>query len=158
MNTPYPSDVHADARADAGANVQAAPLSSTQVPPDDASIGQLISEITDDMSQLMRQELELAKAELREEAIKAGKGAAMYGGAGFAGYLTIVLLSFAAVFGIGSAIGLGWGALIIAGVWAVIAAVLFARARTQMRKVDPKPRRTMETLKEDAQWAKHPTN
>jgi len=106
----------------------------------------------------MRQELELAKAELKEEATKAGKGAAMYGGAGFAGYLMIVLLSFAAVFGIGSAIGLGWGALIMAGVWAVIGAVLFIRARMQMREVDPKPRRTMETLKEDAQWAKHPTS
>jgi len=146
MDTPYPSDVHTD------------PASKTQVPRGDVSIGELISEITDDMSHLMRQELELAKAELKEEATKARKGAAMYGGAGFAGYMTIVLLSFAAVFGIGSEIGLGWAALIIAGVWAVIGLVLFIRARTQMREVDPKPRRTMETLKEDAQWAKHPTS
>jgi len=146
MDSPYPSKVRTDSP------------SETQVPRGDASIGELISEITDDMSHLMRQELELAKAELKEEAAKAAKGAAMYGAAGFAGYLTIVLLSFAAVFGIGSAIGLGWGALIIAGVWAVIGVVLFIRARTQMREVDPKPRRTMETLKEDAQWAKHPTS
>jgi len=146
MDSPYPSEVHTDRPA------------KVQLPRDDASIGELITEITDDMSHLMRQELELAKAELKEEAVKAGKGAAMYGGAGFAGYLTIVLLSFAAVFGIGSAIGLGWGALIIAGVWAVVGVVLFIRARTQLREVDPKPRRTMETLKEDAQWAKHPTS
>jgi len=150
MDTPYPSDVGTGVRAD-----QAPP---TRAAGDDASIGEIIGEITDDLSHLMRQELELAKAELKEEAAKAGKGAALYGGAGFAGYLTIVLLSFAAVFGIGSAIGLGWGALIIAGAWAVIGALLFMRARMQMREVDPKPRRTMETLKEDAEWAKHPTS
>jgi len=146
MDTPYPSSIRTD------------DVTNTQIPRDDASVGELIGEITDDVSRLMRQELELAKAELKEEATKAGKGAAMYGGAGFAGYMTIVLLSFAAVFGIGSELGLGWAALIIAGVWAVVGAVLFIRARAQMREVDPKPRRTMETLKEDAQWAKHPTS
>jgi hypothetical protein len=128
------------------------------VPPEDTSIGALIGEITTDLSRLMRQEVELAKAEVKEEANKAGKGAAMYGAAGFAGYLTIVLLSFAAVFGVGRALGLDWAALIIAAVWALIGAVLFTRARNQLRQVDPKPRRTVETLKEDAQWAKHPTS
>jgi len=102
MDTPYPSSIRAD------------DVTNTQLPRDDASVGELIGEITDDVSRLMRQELELAKAELKEEATKAGKGAAMYGGAGFAGYMTIVLLSFAAVFGIGSELGLGWAALIIA--------------------------------------------
>lgn len=142
-DTPYPSEVRGTAEPGAAR---------------DASLGELVGDIADDLSQLMRQELELAKAELKEEATKAGKGAAMYGGAGFAGYLTVVLLSFAAVFGIGAAIGLGWAALIIAAVWAVIGAVLYARARAQMREVDPTPRRTMQTLKEDAQWAKHPTS
>lgn len=146
MDSPYPSDV--------GSNRAA----GTRVPRDDATVGQLISEITDDISQLMRQELQLAKAEIKEEATKAGKGAAMYGGAGFAAYMTIVLLSFAAVFGIGSAIGLAWGALSIAVLWAVVGAVLYLRGRTQMRNVDAKPRRTVETLKEDAEWAKHPTS
>jgi len=145
-NPPYPSELGADR----------AP--GETVPRDDTSIGALIGDITTDLSRLMRQEVELAKAEVKEEAGKAGKGAAMYGAAGFAGYLTIVLLSFAAVFGIGRALGLDWAALIIAAVWAVIGAVLFTRARNQMRQVDPKPRRTVETLKEDAQWAKHPTS
>jgi len=146
MDTPYPSRIRTE------------DVTNTQLPRGDASVGELIGEITDDMSRLMRQELELAKAELKEEATKAGKGAAMYGGAGFAGYMTIVLLSFAAVFGIGRALGLDWAALIVAAVWAVVGVLLFTRARTQMREVDPKPRRTMETLKEDAQWAKHPTS
>jgi len=145
-NPPYPSELGADRP------------SGETVPRDDTSIGALIGDITTDLSRLMRQEVELAKAEVKEEASKAGKGAAMYGAAGFAGYLAIVLLSFAAVFGIGRALGLDWAALIIAAVWAVIGAVLFARARKQMRQVDPKPRRTVETLKEDAQWAKHPTS
>lgn len=149
-NPPYPSELSADR-----ASGEAVPRGDST---NDTSIGALIGDITTDLSRLMRQEVELAKAEVKEEATKAGKGAAMYGAAGFAGYLAIVLLSFAAVFGIGRALGLDWAALIIAAVWAVIGAVLFARAREQMREVDPTPRRTVETLKEDAQWAKHPTS
>lgn len=122
------------------------------------SLGTLMSEISSDLSTLMRQEVELAKAEVKEEVSKAGKGAGLLGAAAFAGYLVIVLLSFAAAFGIGSQIGLGWGTLIIAGVWAVIGAVLFVLGRARLRRVSTKPERTIETLKEDAQWARHPTS
>ena len=122
----------------------------------DPSIGELVKEIAADMSQLVRQEVELAKAEVKQEAAKAGKGAGMLGGAGFASYMTLVLLSFAAVFGIGSEIGLGWAALIVAAVWSVIAGILAVAGRTQLRRVHPKPERTVETLKEDARWARHP--
>ena len=122
------------------------------------SLGTLMGEISRDLSTLMRQELELAKVEIKEEATKAGKGAGMLGGSGFAGYMVIILLSFAAAFGIGSQIGLGWGTLIVAAIWAVIGAVLFALGRARLRRVSPKPERTIETLKEDAQWARHPTS
>lgn len=124
----------------------------------DASVGQLVAEIAADLSHLMRKEIELAKAEVKEEAVKAGKGAGIFGGAGFAGYMALLLGSFAAAFGIGSQIGLGWGALIVAGIWGVIGAVLFFKARKQFRAFNPKPERTIETLKEDAQWARHPTS
>ena len=122
------------------------------------SLGTLMGEISRDLSTLMRQELALAKVELKEEAAKASKGAGMLGAAGFAGYLFIVLLSFAAAYGIGSQIGYGWGTLIVAAVWAVIGAVLFVLGRSRLRRVSPKPERTIETLKEDAQWARHPTS
>ena len=80
----------------------------------DSSIGELIGNISNDLSQLFRQEVELAKAEVKEEAAKAGKAAGMLGGAGFAGYLAVVLLSFALVFGLANVMDAGWAALIVA--------------------------------------------
>jgi nitrate/nitrite transporter NarK len=124
---------------------------------EDTSIGQLISDISDDLSQLFRQEVALAKAEIQVEAKKAGAAAGMLGGAGFAGYLAVVLLSFAVVFGLANVMDAGWAALIVAIVWAVIGAVLYANGRRKLRTVSPVPQRTVQTLKEDAQWLKNPT-
>ncbi|MYS94893.1 MULTISPECIES: phage holin family protein [Streptomyces] len=123
----------------------------------DPSVGELLSTVTSDVQELFRQEAELAKAEIREEASKAGKAAGMYGGAGFAGYMVVLFLSLAAMFGLANVMDTGWAALIIAGVWAVISAVLYVMGRSRMREVAPKPEQTMETLKEDARWARHPT-
>jgi hypothetical protein len=121
------------------------------------SIGDLIGNISNDLSQLFRQEVDLAKAELKQEAAKAGKAAGMLGGAGFAGYLAVVLLSFAAVFGLANVMDAGWAALIVAVIWAIIGAVLYTTGRKQLKSVDPVPHRTVDTIKEDAQWLKNPT-
>jgi hypothetical protein len=126
--------------------------------PSGASLGELMSEIAADVSTLMRQEVELAKAEIKQEAVKAGKGAGMLGGAAYAGHLVLLFGSLALALAIGSQIGYGWGAFIVTVVWAIVAAVLAARGRAQMRRVHPKPERTVQTLKEDAQWARHPTS
>ena len=123
----------------------------------DPSIGELIGNVSNDLSQLFRQEVELAKAELKQEAAKAGKAAGMLGAAGFAGYLTVVLLSFALVFALSNVMDAGWAAVIVAALWAIIGGVLYLRGRTQLATVDPMPRRTVDTLKEDAQWLKNPT-
>ena len=123
----------------------------------EASIGQLIGDISDDLTQLFRQEVELAKVEIKQEAAKAGKAAGMLGGAGFAGYLAVVLLSFAVVFGLANVMDAGWAALIVAVIWAVIGGVLYAIGRKRLKTVDPVPRRTVDTIKEDAQWLKNPT-
>ncbi|MDQ1041054.1 putative membrane protein YqjE [Streptomyces sp. V3I8] len=123
----------------------------------DRSVGELLSAVTSDVQTLFRQEVELAKTEIREEATKAGKAAGLYGGAGFAGYMTLLFLSLAAVLGLANVIDAGWSALIVTAVWAVVAAVLYQRGRTQMRTVSPKPDRTVETMKENAEWARHPT-
>jgi len=123
----------------------------------ETSIGELIGDISNDLSQLFRQEVELAKAEIKQEAAKAGKAAGMLGGAGFAGYLAVVLLSFALVFGLANVMDAGWAALIVAAIWAVIGAVLYATGRKRLKTVDPVPRRTVDTIKEDAQWLKNPT-
>ncbi|WP_329792309.1 phage holin family protein [Lentzea sp. DG1S-22] len=137
-------------------------MSSPEMPPSRVdttgeSLGDLLNELTGDLSKLMRQELELAKAELREEASKAGKATGMLAAAGFAGYLTTVLLSFALVFALGAVMPLGWAALIVAALWGIAGAVLYTSGRAKLRTVNPKPERTVATLKEDAEWAKHPT-
>ncbi|KHD73702.1 hypothetical protein MB27_33535 [Actinoplanes utahensis] len=117
----------------------------------------MIGNISDDLSQLFRQEVALAKAEIQQEATKAGKAAGMLGGAGFASYLAVVLLSFAVVFGLSNVMDPGWAALIVAVIWGAIGAVLFVNGRKKLKTVDPVPRRTTETLKEDARWLKNPT-
>jgi uncharacterized membrane protein YqjE len=123
----------------------------------DRSVGELLSAVTSDVQTLFRQEVELAKTEVREEATKAGKAAGMFGGAGFAGYMTLLFLSLAAVLGLANVMDAGWSALIVTAVWAVVAAVLYQRGRTQMRTVSPKPDQTVATMKENAEWARHPT-
>ena len=100
------------------------------------SIGELLSDITTDLSTLMRQEVELAKAEVKQSATRASKGAGMLAGAGVAGHFVLLFISIAAWWGIGDSIGHGWSALIIAVIWAVIAAVL-SMARAQAAQDRP---------------------
>lgn len=114
----------------------------------DASVGQLLSDISRDFSTLMRQEVELAKAEVKEEVAKAGKGVGMLGGAGFAGYMVLLFLSFALWWGLANAMDEGVAALIVAGVWLIIGAVLYVTGRGTLRRVNPKPERTVETVRE----------
>jgi tetrahydromethanopterin S-methyltransferase subunit C len=114
----------------------------------DASVGELVGEVTQDMSTLMRQELALAKAEIKQEAMKAGRAWGMFGGAGFAGYMVLLFASIAAWWGLATVVPNGWAALIVTAVWAVIGAVLYQKGRRQMRQVHPMPERTAETLKE----------
>ncbi len=113
------------------------------------SVGQLISEVTTDLSTLMRQELALAKAELKVEASKAGQGAGFLTGAAVAGYLTLLFLSIALWWGLGRVVtGHAWSALIVAVLWGIVAAVLASMGRKKLKEVQPTPQRTVETLKE----------
>jgi hypothetical protein len=112
----------------------------------DRSLGVLISEVTTDLSTLMRQELELAKAELQQTATRAGKGAGMLGGAAAAGYFVLLFASVALWWAIGSATGLGWAAVIVAVIWAVIGAVLYGVGRKSLRSVRGLPK-TADTVK-----------
>jgi hypothetical protein len=131
------------------------------------SVGQLIGDVTRDLSTLMRQELDLAKAELRADANratdevkaqagKAGKGAGMLGGAGYGGHMVALFLSLALMWALGSAIPLGWAALIVAVLWGIVAAVLYSMGRKQLKSIDftrlkqinPKPEQTVETLQQ----------
>jgi len=110
------------------------------------SFGELMGNVTQDLSTLMRQEVELAKAEARDEAVKAGKVGGMFGGAGVAAHLVLVFLSIALWWGLSNAMDGSWAALIVAGIWAVIATALAAVARTRMKQLRGLPR-TTETVK-----------
>ncbi len=110
------------------------------------SLGDLLSEVTTDLSTLMRQELALARAELKESATRAGKGAGMVGGAAYAGLMAVFFLSVALWWALGHLVGLGWSAVIVAVLWGVIAAVLFLRGRTQLKQIEGAPQ-TVDSLK-----------
>jgi Na+/melibiose symporter-like transporter len=110
------------------------------------SIGELLSDISTDLSTLMRQEVALAKAELTQSAKQTGKGAGMLAGAGVAGHFVLLFISIALWWGIGNATGHGWSALIVAAIWAIIAAILAATGRKEMKKVTGVPQ-TTDTVK-----------
>jgi len=124
---------------------------------DPGSLGEIISDISDGLSRLFRQEVELAKVEIKDEATKAGKAAGMLSGAAIAGLLTAFMLSLALMYALGNVMDLGWAALIVAVLWAVVTAVLVTTGRNRLRSVSPVPRQTVDTLKEDAKWLKNPT-
>jgi Putative Actinobacterial Holin-X, holin superfamily III len=112
------------------------------------SVGDLVSEVSNDLSTLMRQELALAKAEIKAEAAKTGKAAGMLGGAGFAGYMVALFVSIALWWALANGMDEGWAALIVAALWAIVGAVLYSMGRTRLKAVHPKPERTVQTLKE----------
>lgn len=113
------------------------------------SVGELLGDISRDISTLMRQEVALAKAEVRESARNAGTGAGLLGGAAVGAHFVLLFLSLALwwALGEGADLGLGWSALIVAAIWAVIAAVLAVVGRNKVQQVKGVPR-TVETTKE----------
>jgi len=131
---------------EARAGATASSAGRTDTVGDREAIGELLNDITTDLSTLMRQEVELAKAEIKQSATRAGKGAGMLAGAGVAGHFVLLFVSIAAWWGIGDSIGHGWSALIVALIWAVITAVLSMVGRNQLKTVQGVPR-TTETVK-----------
>ena len=121
------------------------------------SVGELLGQISKDVSTLVHQEIELAKAEAKQEVTKVGKGAGMLGGAGFAGYMVALFASLTLAYGIGTFWPAWVGALIVTVAWGAVAALLYTRGRAQLKSVKG-PVQTKETLKEDAQWVAHPTS
>ena len=115
-------------------------------PADQRSVGELVGEVGRDLSALVRQEIELAKAEAKQSAQRAGKGAGMLGGAGVAGHMVLLFLSLALWWALGTVMGLGWSGLVVAAVWAVIAAVLALRGRKDLQAVEGLPR-TADSVK-----------
>ena len=113
------------------------------------SVGEVLGDITTDLSTLLRQEVELAKAELKETADHAKAAGGMFAGAGVAGHLALIFLSLAVWWALGDLFdSLGWSALVVGLVWAVAAAVMAAMGRTRMRRATPVAPRTVDTAKD----------
>lgn len=112
----------------------------------EVGLGELIGDVTRDLSTLMRQELALARAELKQEATKSGKAAGALGAAGFAGYMVLLFLSMALWWALSHLIGHSWSALVVALLWGGVAAALYATGRRQLREVRGTPERTVDTV------------
>ena len=123
------------------------PLTPSEAKAASTSLGELLSEVTRDISTLMRQEVELAKAELRESAKHASRGAGMLGGAGLSGIFALLFLSIAVWWGLGYVIGNAWSALVVAAVWGIATAILYATGRKAIAAVEGVPQ-TVETVRE----------
>ena len=113
------------------------------------SVGEVLGDITSDLSTLLRQEVELAKAELRESVDHAKAAGGMFAGAGVAGHLALIFLSLALWWGMGDLFdSLGWSAVVVGLLWAIAAAVMAAMGRTRMRRATPVVPRTVDTAKD----------
>ncbi len=118
------------------------------------SLQELWSDMTREASVLLRKEVELAKLETKEQVTQAAKAGVGFSVAGVAGFMALQLLSFAAAWGLAAVLPTGVAFLIVGIVFAVVAAVLLSKARAQASEVNLVPQQTVETLKEDVQWAR----
>jgi uncharacterized membrane protein YqjE len=125
----------------------------------DESIGTLVRQLAEETTTLVRQEIALAKAELAEKGRAAGKGAGMLGAGGVVGLLALGSLTACFIALLATALDHVWlAALIVAVVYAVIAAVISMRGRDELvRAAPPAPEQTIESVKEDAEWLKSRT-
>ena len=124
-----------------------APTTEARVKAETSSLGELLGDVTRDMSTLMRQEVELAKAELKQTTSRAGKGSGMLAGAGVAGHFVLLFLSLALWWGLGTLMGLGWSGVVVAVIWGIIGAVLASIGRKELKAIKGLPQ-TAETIQE----------
>jgi hypothetical protein len=124
------------------------------VPEESESLGDLFSRLTADLSRLMHDELELAKLEMKDTAKEAATAGASLGVAGVLGLLSLLLLSFAAAWGLAEVVPEGVAFLIVGAAYGIVALALLAFGRQRLKTVKPVPEQTVETLKEDVAWAK----
>jgi uncharacterized membrane protein YqjE len=119
----------------------------------DRSLGELFSEMTADLGTLMRKEVELAKVETKEEVARAGKAGGMLGAGAVAAHFALLFASFALAWLLDELMHPALAFLIVAVAYGIAAAILLSRGREQLKQVQG-PQQTMETLKEDVEWAR----
>ena len=118
-------------------------------------IGDLLKQLSQETTTLVKQELDLAKAEVAQKGQQAGKGAGMFGGAGVVGFLALAALTAALIMAIDKAMPNWAAALVVAAVYAAVAGVLALQGRNKLKEATPPvPEQAVESVKEDVQWAK----
>jgi hypothetical protein len=121
----------------------------------DRPIGELLKQLSQETTTLVRQELELAKAEMAQKGKRAGMGAGMFGGAGAAALLGLGALSAAAIAALDAAMPLWLAALIVALIWLAVAGALALTGKAKVQQATPPiPEQTQQSVKEDVEWAK----
>ena len=118
-------------------------------------VGELLKQLSQETSTLVRQELELAKAEMAQKGKRAGLGAGMLGGAGIAGLLALIALTLTLIYALDTGMPTWLAALIVTALWAAVAGVLALTGKSKVQEATPPvPEQTVETVKEDVEWAK----
>lgn len=118
------------------------------------SLGELFSELSQETSTLIRQEVQLAKAEITRKATKAGKEVAFMAAGGFVAYAGFLALVAAAIFGVAEFLPLWLSALLVGVIVAGVGYLLLQKGMNGLKEINPAPRRTIETLQEDKEWLK----
>ena len=136
---------------------QPTPASDLSVarPASDASLADLVKQLSEQTSRLARQEVELAKAELGAKGKQAGIGAGMFGGAGALGFYAFGAVVAAAVLGLATAVSAWLAALIVAAVLGIVAGALALQGRRRVQQATPPvPEQAAESVNEDVEFAK----
>jgi len=121
---------------------------------DERPLGELISDVTGQLQQLVRKEMELARVETKEQIAQAGKGLGAFGAAGAVGFVALILLAFAAAWGLAEVMATGLAFLVVGVIFLAVAGVLALQGKSKLAGVSPVPQQTVETVKEDVETAK----
>lgn len=122
--------------------------------PQERPLGELFSELTENIRGLVQREIELAKLETKDQISKGTKAAGMFAGTGVTAFVALLLLSFAAAWGLAELIAPGWAFLIVGVIYLAVAGILFSQGKSKLKQFKPVPQQTMQTIKQDVQVAK----
>ena len=132
-------------------------MAQTQQDLKERPIGELLKQLSQETATLVRQEMDLAKAELKESGKKAGVGVGLFGAAGIVGFLTLATLTTTVILVLNIWIPAWAAAGIVTILYAIAAGVLALQGKERVKEAAPPAEQTVETVKEDIEWAKHPT-
>lgn len=124
---------------------------------DTRSLGEIVQDVLRDIQEVMRSELRLARTEMADKARQTGKAAGMLGGAAVVGLMALACLVVAAVAALALAMPVWLAALIVGLLLGIAGGVAYAAGRAKLRRVTPVPEQTVQTLKDDVEWARQRT-